>query len=99
MYILQEEDIAFIKQQIQMLQNSIANNSSVKMSDEEFEKLQQENIKLKHRVALLKRVILEILKTCQRTVFIANIFSFFVIISLYLGCRNIKCYINEYAKQ
>ncbi|XP_020279809.1 arginine--tRNA ligase, cytoplasmic [Pseudomyrmex gracilis] len=51
-----EEDIAFIKQQIQMLQNSIANNSS-KMTDEEFDKLQQENIKLKHRVALLKRAV------------------------------------------
>lgn len=57
--ILQEKEIVYLKEQIQWLHQNITNNTSQTVPDvnkEEFEKLQQENIKLKHRIAILTRV-------------------------------------------
>lgn len=57
--ILQEKEIVNLKEQIQWLHQNITNNISQIVPDvnkEEFEKLQQENIKLKHRIAILTRV-------------------------------------------
>ncbi|KAL6448431.1 hypothetical protein ACFW04_000390 [Cataglyphis niger] len=55
-----EKEIAYLKQQIEWLYQNIMNNTSQIVSDvskEEFERLQQENIKLKHRIAILTRTI------------------------------------------
>lgn len=48
----------YLKEQIESLRQTIANNAAreADVSKEEFAKLQQENIKLKHRIAILKRV-------------------------------------------
>lgn len=56
--ILQEKEIADLKEQIQWLHQNITDNTSqiVDVNKEEFERLQQENIKLKHRIAILTRV-------------------------------------------
>lgn len=53
-----EEEIAFLKKEIEFLrQNITTNNSKINsISEDEYTKLEQENIKLKHRVAILKRV-------------------------------------------
>ncbi|XP_076289361.1 arginine--tRNA ligase-like protein [Lasioglossum baleicum] len=54
-----EEEIAALKKQIGFLQESIMKNDSKlqTVSKDEYTKLEQENIKLKHRVAILKRTI------------------------------------------
>ncbi|XP_053983935.1 arginine--tRNA ligase, cytoplasmic [Hylaeus volcanicus] len=54
-----EEEIAFLKQEIEFLrENIISNNSKLNSAaKDEYTKLEQENIKLKHRVAILKRTI------------------------------------------
>ncbi|XP_029673443.1 arginine--tRNA ligase, cytoplasmic [Formica exsecta] len=55
-----EEEIVHLKQQIEWLYQNVMNNTSQIVSDvskEEFERLQQENIKLKHRIAILTRTI------------------------------------------
>ncbi|XP_070161394.1 arginine--tRNA ligase, cytoplasmic [Polyergus mexicanus] len=55
-----EKEIVHLKQQIEWLYQNIMNNTSQIVSDvskEEFERLQQENIKLKHRIAILTRTI------------------------------------------
>ncbi|XP_078041342.1 arginine--tRNA ligase-like protein [Augochlora pura] len=54
-----EEEIAALKKQIEYLQQSITKNDSQLQtgSRDEYTKLELENIKLKHRVAILKRTI------------------------------------------
>ncbi|CAK9832851.1 Arginine--tRNA ligase, cytoplasmic [Anthophora retusa] len=54
-----EEEIAFLKKEIEFLrQNITANNRAINsIPKDEYEKLEQENMKLKHRVAILKRTI------------------------------------------
>ncbi|XP_072745001.1 arginine--tRNA ligase, cytoplasmic [Anoplolepis gracilipes] len=55
-----EKEIVHLKQQVEWLYRNIMNNTSQIASDinkEEFERLQQENIKLKHRIAILTRTI------------------------------------------
>ncbi|OAD52392.1 Arginine--tRNA ligase, cytoplasmic [Eufriesea mexicana] len=54
-----EEEIAFLKKEIEFLrQNIITNNSKGNsVPKDEYIKLEQENIKLRHRVAILKRTI------------------------------------------
>lgn len=55
---LQEQEIDYLKEQIVLLRKSIENNvlQESAVNKEEFLKLEQENIKLKHRIAILKRV-------------------------------------------
>lgn len=57
-FFLQEEEIAFLKKEIEFLRQNITINDSKinSISEDEYIKLEQENIKLKHRVAILKRV-------------------------------------------
>nr|XP_033323493.1 arginine--tRNA ligase, cytoplasmic [Megalopta genalis] len=54
-----EEEIAALKKQVEYLQQSITNNDSKLQTvpKDEYTKLELENIKLKHRVAILKRTI------------------------------------------
>ncbi|EZA54370.1 putative arginyl-tRNA synthetase, cytoplasmic [Ooceraea biroi] len=56
-----EKEIHHLKQQIVLLQESVkpngSHNSNVNM--EEFENLQRENVKLKHRIEILKNVVEE----------------------------------------
>ncbi|XP_043263193.1 arginine--tRNA ligase, cytoplasmic [Colletes gigas] len=54
-----EEEIAFLKQEIEFLRENITTNNSKihSVTKDEYMKLEQENIKLKHRVAILKRTI------------------------------------------
>ncbi|XP_014470943.1 PREDICTED: arginine--tRNA ligase, cytoplasmic [Dinoponera quadriceps] len=54
-----EGEIVYLKDQIELLRRSIADNVSQEstVDKEEFLKLQQENVKLKHRIAILKRTI------------------------------------------
>ncbi|XP_011151941.2 arginine--tRNA ligase, cytoplasmic [Harpegnathos saltator] len=54
-----EEEIVFLKEQIELLRQNIADKVSQEstMDKDEVIKLQQENIKLKHRIAILKRTI------------------------------------------
>ncbi|CAK9796524.1 Arginine--tRNA ligase, cytoplasmic [Anthophora plagiata] len=54
-----EEEIAFLKKEIEFLrQNITANNCKINsIPKDEYVKLEQENLKLKHRVAILKRTI------------------------------------------
>lgn len=54
--ILQEREILGLKLQLESLQRSIAADSPSDMTKREFEKLQQENAKLTHRITILKRV-------------------------------------------
>ena len=54
-----EQEIAFLKKEIEFLRQSITSNNSKihSVPKDEYSKLEQENIKLKHRVAILKRTI------------------------------------------
>lgn len=54
-----EEEIEKLKKEITLLQESSKGNVPGKSEDssEEFAKLQQENVKLKHRIAILKRTV------------------------------------------
>ncbi|KZC08151.1 Arginine--tRNA ligase, cytoplasmic, partial [Dufourea novaeangliae] len=54
-----EMEIAALKKQIEFLKQNIINNNSKlqTVSKDEYMKLEQENIKLKHRIAILKRTI------------------------------------------
>ncbi|XP_034181184.2 arginine--tRNA ligase-like protein [Osmia lignaria lignaria] len=56
---LAEEEIAFLKKAIEFLQQNITtNNSKIHgVSKDEYIKLEQENIKLKHRIAILIRTV------------------------------------------
>ncbi|XP_003706581.1 arginine--tRNA ligase-like protein [Megachile rotundata] len=56
---LAEEEIDFLKKEIECLrQNITTNNSKIPVvPKDEYIKLEQENIKLKHRIAILKRTI------------------------------------------
>lgn len=55
---MQEKEIALLKQEIEFLHENITtNNAKIQaVSEDEYTKLVQENMKLKHRVAILKRV-------------------------------------------
>jgi len=55
--LLQEKEIHHLKEQIALLQQNIRQSiptSNVNMA--EFENLQEENVKLKHRIEILKKV-------------------------------------------
>lgn len=54
-----EKEIALLKQEIEFLHENITtNNAKIQaVSEDEYTKLVQENMKLKHRVAILKRTI------------------------------------------
>lgn len=54
-----EKEIAFLKKEIELLQQNVKTNNSMvnSVSMDEYVKLKQENIKLKHRVAILKRTV------------------------------------------
>lgn len=54
--ILQEREILGLKLQLESLQRSVASDFPGDTIKEEFEKLQQENAKLTHRITILKRV-------------------------------------------
>lgn len=58
-YELQEKEIAFLKEQIEFLREYITSDTTTtSVPKDEYMKLEQENIKLKHRVAILKKVSL-----------------------------------------
>ncbi|XP_017875800.1 arginine--tRNA ligase, cytoplasmic [Ceratina calcarata] len=54
-----EEEIAFLKKEIECLKQIVGGNNAdaSSVSKDEYSRLEQENIKLKHRVAVLKRTI------------------------------------------
>ncbi|KAG7204946.1 hypothetical protein KM043_005334 [Ampulex compressa] len=56
---LAEEEIAKLKEQIDLLKQHVSKNTAATsdVSKDEYAQLQQENIKLKHRVAILKKTI------------------------------------------
>ncbi|XP_012534883.2 arginine--tRNA ligase, cytoplasmic [Monomorium pharaonis] len=54
---LAEKEILGLKQQLESLQRSITTEIPNDITKENFEKLQQENIKLTHRIAILKRTV------------------------------------------
>lgn len=56
--ILQEREIIALKQQLESLQQSITPTTDIPsdITKEDFEKLQQENVKLTQRITILKRV-------------------------------------------
>ncbi|XP_011630540.1 arginine--tRNA ligase, cytoplasmic [Pogonomyrmex barbatus] len=54
-----EREILNLKQQIESLQRNIMSDAPNNVTKEEFEKLQQENTKLTHRIAILRRTVEE----------------------------------------
>lgn len=56
--ILQEIEIALLRKEIEFLRQNITTNNFMinSVPIDEYVKLEQENIKLKYRVAILKRV-------------------------------------------
>ncbi|KAG5343461.1 SYRC protein, partial [Acromyrmex charruanus] len=52
-----EREILGLKQQLELLQRSITTDIPSNITKEEFEKLQQENAKLTHRITILKRTV------------------------------------------